>query len=1102
MMKKLFYFIILALSMSLAFGQSTNWQKITPSQLDRTTNLSGLNKDHYETFQLNIDAFKAQLNNAPLRGTASANNVQTIISFPNENGKLEQFKVYEAPLLSPELALQFPNIKTYVGFSIENPGTRVRFSVTPQGVQSMVSSIDKPSTFLVPLNRTGNNQYIAYNKQSRANSVREFECSTPNEVVKSNSENGTTNRDANDQLLRRFRIAISTTGEYTNFWNDGNAGNGDAQADALAQVVSTLNRNNEIFEVDMAITFQLVSGINIIFPNAATDPYNGSPNAQLQTTLTSVIGEANYDIGHLFMYAGNNGNAGCIGCVCVDGSKGRGFSAHTFLDNDGGPYMSDFFDIDYVPHEIGHQMGANHTFATNNEGAGVNAEPGSGTTIMGYAGITGGNDVQNHSDAYWHYHSIRQILNNLVNRTCWTSTPITNSPPVAEAGSNYTIPRGTAFVLRGSATDPNAGDILTYCWEQIDSGVSTNTTFGPNLATGPVWRSRMPSLSPNRYMPIFSRVLAGQLTQTNPTITANNSSWETVSNVARTLNFGLTVRDRSEANGVGQSPQTSFDTMLVTVNGTAGPFTVTSQNSNVLWNVGTSQTVTWNVAGTDIAPVSTPTVNILLSTNGGLTFPFTLATNVPNNGSRTITVPVIGGDTTQARLIVEGNNNIFYAVNTTNFSIQGSEFVLNTPVSTATVCSGTNAVYNFTYNTFLGFTGTTTFSATGLPAGASIVFNPATAVTDGTAVTATVSNTGSLAPGTYNFNLVGTSGAIVKTVGVTLTIYNNTLTAAVLATPANGAIDTAANITLTWNANVNAQNYLVEVATDNGFTNIVSTGTVTTNSYNATLNTNTTYYWRVRASNLCITAAYSSVFSFTTANISCATFTATNTPVTISPNGATGVYNSIINVPSNLTITDVNVTVNITHTWNSDLNISLISPTGINIDLSSANGGNGDNYTNTVFDQQATTLITAGASPFTGSFIPEGDLSLLNGQMSGGNWTIRVADTANLDGGTINSLSISICGQGTFSVGENQFNEFAIFPNPNNGEFTVKLNSDSGEAINVAVFDLRGRSIFQRNYNATTSFEQVIQLDTVESGIYLVNVSDGVKQTTKKIIVK
>lgn len=1098
MKRNLFYLVALVMVSSLVFGQKSNWQKITSAELDRATSVSGLNKDHYETYQLNLENFKQQLSATVLRGSGNAST--TVLAFPNESGKLEEFRVYEAPLLSPEMAAQFPNIKTYVGFSTDNSGTRVRFSVTPQGVQSMISRVGEPSTFLVPLSRNGNNQYIAYNKMSRASFVKEFECLTQDEVVKHESD-ASVSRDADDQILRTFRIAISTTGEYTNFWDDGNATNGNAQADALAQVVSTLNRVNEVFEVDMAVTFQLVSGTSIIYPSAASDPYTGSLNAQLQSTLTAQIGEANYDIGHLFAYAGNNGNAGCIGCVCVNGQKGSGFSAHTFLDNDGGPYMTDFFDIDYVPHEMGHQMGGNHTFAFNTEGAGVNAEPGSGTSIMGYAGITGGNDVQDHSDAYFHYHSINQILNNLVTRTCWTSTPISNNPPVANAGSNFTIPKGTAFILKGAATDPDPNDVLTYCWEQTDSGGTTNTNFAPTKTTGPLWRSRPPSVSPNRYMPIFSRVLAGQLTETNPVETVNNTSWETVSTVGRTLNFALTVRDRSEANGTGQTPQSSFDTMVVTVDPTAGPFTVTSQNTNVLWNVGTSQTVTWNVAGTNVAPVNSPTVNILLSIDGGQTFPFTVASNVTNDGSETITVPAIGGDTTQARLIVEGNNNIFYAVNSTNFSIQGSEFVLNVPNPDVTVCAPNDATYNFTYNTFLGFTGTTTFSANGLPAGATIAFSPATAIADGTSVTATVSNTGSLAPGSYTFELVGTSGSIVKTTIVTLNVFSGTVNTAVLATPTNGATNVNANATLTWNADVNVQDYFVEIASDAAFTAIVNSATVGTNSYTVALSANTQYYWRVTASNGCATAATSPIFSFTTENVTCASFTATDTPIAISASGV-NTYTSTINVVPNLPITDVNVTINITHTWDEDLDIRLTSPTGTVIELTTDNGGQGDNYINTVFDQQATTLITAGTAPFTGSFVPEGNLSNLNGQLSGGNWILTVTDDANFDGGSITEFTLNICAQGSLANQENTFSEFGIFPNPNNGEFTIKLNSDSGEKINVTVFDIRGRAIFQRDYNSTGSFEQQIQLDNVESGMYLVNVTDGKKQTTKKIIVK
>jgi subtilisin-like proprotein convertase family protein len=1098
MKKTLFYFLALCMISIHGYSQKSNWQKISSNELDRTTSLNSLKKDHFETYQLNLDNLKLDLSTAVLRGNNINNSV--IISFPNENGTLEDFKVYEAPLLSPELAAIYTNIKTYVGFSTDNSGSRIRFSLTPQGVQSMVSRVGQPNTYLVPLSKNGNNQYIAYNERSRANYVKQFSCSTIDEVVKNIESEGNFQRDADDQILRTFRIAISTTGEYTNFWNDGNNANGNAQADALAQVVATLNRVNEVFEVDMAITFQLVSGTNIIYPTAASDPYTGNLNSQLQTTLTAQVGEANYDIGHLFTYAANNGNAGCIGCVCVNGQKGSGFSAHTFLDNDGGPYMTDFFDIDYVPHEIGHQMGANHTFATNNEGAGVNSEPGSGTSVMGYAGITGGNDVQNHSDPYFHYHSINQILNNLVTRTCWVGTPISNAAPIAEAGINYNIPRGTAFILKGAATDANPNDVLTYCWEQINSGVTTNTTFGPNHTAGPTWRSRPPSTSPNRYMPILSRVLAGQLTQTNPTITANNSSWETVSNVARTLNFGLTVRDRSETGGTGQSPQSSFDVMSVIVNGTAGPFTVTSQNSNVIWNVGTSQTIAWNVAGTDLAPISTPTVNILLSIDGGQTFPFTLASNVANDGSETITVPAVGS-TTQARIIVEGNNNIFYAVNTTNFTIQSSEFVLNVPNSSATICSSNNATYNFTYNTFLGFNGTTTFSANGLPSGTTISFNPTTATADGTAVVATVSNTSSLAPGTYTFDLVGTSGTIVKTATVTLIVFSSTLNAAVLATPANGATNVTANITLNWNSNVNAQNYLVEIATDAAFTTITNTANVATNSLTVSLNANTQYYWRVTASNLCTTATTSDVYSFTTENVTCGTFNATGLPIAISATGV-NTYTSTINVPANLTITDVNVTIDITHAWNADLDITLTSPAGTVIELSTDNGGNGDNYTNTIFNQQATTIITAGTSPFTGSFIPEGNLNNLNGQLSGGNWILSVTDDADQDGGSLNAFSLNICVQGSLSNQEVLISDFSIFPNPNNGEFTIKMNSETDENIVVNVYDIRGRSIFQKQYQSTSTFEQNIQLDNVESGIYLVNVTSGDKQTTKKIVIK
>ena len=390
---------VLSLSMFLSvfsvFAQQSYWQQSDKSTLNGNSEKT-LKEKFYQTYQLNLDAFKAQLANAPMR-SATTTNSNARVFLPNIKGELEQFRVVEVPVLSQELSELYPEIKTYLGFSSDNPGVRARFSVTPQGLQTMVTYPDGPMNFTVPLSKTDNTSYIVYTREARAEVEKKFDCLVEDEFLRIDTNN-LANRDADDQILRTFRMAISTNGEYTEFWDDGDNSNGDAQADALAQVVSTLNRSNEVFEVDMAVTFTLVTGTEIIYPDPASDPYTGGFNAQLQATLTSVVGEANYDIGHLFAFGGNNGNAGCIGCVCVVGQKGSGFSSHSFLDNDGGPYMSDFFDIDYVPHEIGHQMGGNHTWAFGSEGTGVNAEPGSGTTIMGYAGITGADDVQDHTD--------------------------------------------------------------------------------------------------------------------------------------------------------------------------------------------------------------------------------------------------------------------------------------------------------------------------------------------------------------------------------------------------------------------------------------------------------------------------------------------------------------------------------------------------------------------------------------------------------------------------------------------------------------------------------------------------------------------------------
>ncbi|MGJ8591759.1 MAG: proprotein convertase P-domain-containing protein [Aquaticitalea sp.] len=228
------------------------------------------------------------------------------------------------------------------------------------------------------------------------------------------------------------------------------------------------------------------------------------------------------------------------------------------------------------------------------------------------------------------------------------------------------------------------------------------------------------------------------------------------------------------------------------------------------------------------------------------------------------------------------------------------------------------------------------------------------------------------------------------------------------------------------------------------------------------------------------------------------------TNTTVIPISTTGnvTYNSIINVPGAGDITDVNVTINITHTYDADLDIFIISPTGTQVELTTDNGGSGDNFVNTVFDQQGTVSITTGSAPFTGVFIPEGNLTNFNGEEASGDWTLRITDDAGQDGGQLNSWTLEVCVDSVLSVAETEFGGFSIFPNPNHGEFTIKMNSISSDNITVEVFDIRGRSIFNNTYGSSANFNQLITLDAIQSGMYLVKVRDGERDIIKKIIIE
>jgi hypothetical protein len=305
---------------------------------------------------------------------------------------------------------------------------------------------------------------------------------------------------------------------------------------------------------------------------------------------------------------------------------------------------------------MGHQFGANHTFNNscgNNRNGGTAVEPGSGSSIMAYAGICPPN-VQPHSDDYFTAISIQEMWAFVKNGAgqCGAQSATNNLPPTADAGPDYTIPKSTPFILKGIATDPD-GDALTHCWEQMNPQIAPMPPQNTSTV-GPAFRTIDPLASPDRYMPALVTVLNNQ----------TQSLWEVVPSVGRNMSFRYTVRDNVAGGGSSAS-----DNMVVTTDGTAGPFLVTSQDTPTTWTIGNTETITWDVAGTDVAPVSCPTVDIWFSTDGGQTYPISLALNVPNNGSALIDVPNV--NTTTGRLMVMSSNNIFYDLNNAAITVEG-----------------------------------------------------------------------------------------------------------------------------------------------------------------------------------------------------------------------------------------------------------------------------------------------------------------------------------------------------------------------------------------------------------------------------------------------
>ncbi|MGZ5508831.1 MAG: reprolysin-like metallopeptidase, partial [Limisphaerales bacterium] len=644
----------------------------------------------YETAQLNQDALIALLSQAPLEFTDEAASKQVVLTLPMPSGALTRFRVEESPIMEPALAAQHPEIKTYSGQGIDDPTATTRLDWTPLGLHAIVLSADG-TAFIEPVSSFDTTTYISYFNHDVSTDKLSLSCLLSDAEIADAEQRGIRLNQGpgpsafvTGPTLRTYRLAVAATGEFTQQY-----GGGDVNT-TLTQITTLINQVNALYRKEATITFQLIANeTSIIFTDPVTDGYtNGSPSTMLaenQTKLNAVIGSANYDIGHVFGgitvspgFVSFSGVA-AIGVVCDSANKARGVST---MGGASSSFPHSIF-VSGVTHEMAHQFSAPHTFNSTTSGcsgqrsAAGAYEPGSGSTIMGYS-ICGSDNLQTLPDLYFHTGSLEQVVSYAAGAgNCASTTTTGNSAPIIATLSNFTIPANTPFTLTASVTDPN-GDPITGGWEEFDLGAASppNTDDG----TRPILRSFIPTSSTARTFPKLQYILNNA--NVPPTNYSCGSSTcltgELLPSTTRTMNFRFTARDnRAAGGGTANAP------MQVNAVSTAGPFAVTQPNTAVSWSGGSSQVVTWNVNSTNLAPISCANVKISLSTDGGNTFPVTLAATTPNDGTETIVVPNMA--TTTARIKVEAVGNVFFDVSNTNFTIVSSQ------TSTLTVASSNPA---------------------------------------------------------------------------------------------------------------------------------------------------------------------------------------------------------------------------------------------------------------------------------------------------------------------------------------------------------------------------------------------------------------------------
>lgn len=827
------------------------WSETVENSLKIAEKGPDIKPKKYRVLELNTPELLKYLNQAPAEGTEMAKNQRIQLSLPMPDGTYQSFAMVNSPIMAPKLAAKYPSIQTFAGKG-ENASVRLDFSC--KGFHAMIFTADKGIAFIDPYNATNQKYYISYYKNDyipvdKTTTVCQHEVEKEAVEVKELFQHSAAKTAG--EVLRTYRLAMAATRQYVN-------ARGGTVEEALAAIVVTMNRVNGVFMKELAVKMELVEDNDqIIYTTSADDPYSNS-NAealigQNRLNLNEVIGEDNYDIGHVFT-TGSGGLAPGLTCS-------NSFSRHKAGGTTGLPNpVGDAFDIDFVAHEIGHQFNGNHSFngSTGNcQFARVPTaayEPGSGSTIMAYAGICASQNLQNSSDDYFHIISLEEIITYITDgngANCAVETETGNNPPVVDAGnSGFFIPISTPFELTGSAEDPD-GDSMSYCWEQFDLGPQG----APNSPTGtaPLFRSFKPNLSLTRTFPRISDIVRDEQNQ-----------GEILPDYSRLMTFRLTVRDKqSDGGGV------AWDEVLVRVTDAAGPFVMTKPNLGLDWEIGEEKQVQWDVANTDQSPINCSEVDIFLSTDGGFTYPIILAENVPNNGAAKVLIPNV--PTEKARVKVKSDRNAFFDISDRDFKIVEPEeptFLISADIAESTICTPETATYELTFEAVGDLQQSVNLSIKDAPADLNISFAKNPLVAGDTETKLIIETTEETSSESHELTIVGQTenGTVEREITVILNVLNKEVATPTADYPKNGERNVAPQTTFTWEELSGPNKYEFQLATSPAFGSSIIENKINLEEgkfvLKQALDNDGVYFWRVRAFNQCGTGSYITTQAF------------------------------------------------------------------------------------------------------------------------------------------------------------------------------------------------------------------------------------------------